>query len=230
MTASRRVRRRARLFVIAGVNGAGKSSVLAAAIEAAGGRYFNPDEATQQILRHNPEASLAEANAAAWLEGKRLVERAIAEALVFAFETTLGGQTMTSLLHRALDAGHEVHMRYVGLDGPDLHIARVRARVAAGGHDIPETKIRERYDQSRRHLVELVPVLTSLEVFDNTHEAPPREGMQPMPILLLRTTHGEVDYIAQLGSIPEWAKPVVMAALRLRAPEVTRSHKGRKRR
>ena len=105
-------------------------------------------------------------------------------------------------------------MRYVGLEGADLHIARVRARAAGGGHDIPETRIRERYDYSRQHLVELVPMLTSLDVFDNTNEAPPREGMRPTPALLLRTARGKVEYVAPLASIREWAKPIVMAALR----------------
>jgi len=59
----------------------------------AGADYFNPDEATARILAANPDISTADANSAAWHEGKRLLERAIAERLDFAFETTLGGHT-----------------------------------------------------------------------------------------------------------------------------------------
>ena len=31
---------------------------------------------------------------------------------------------------------------FVGLSSPELHMARVRSRVARGGHDIPEEKLR----------------------------------------------------------------------------------------
>jgi hypothetical protein len=58
----------------------------------AGGDYFNPDEALARILAASPAVSTAEANSAAWDEGKRLVERAIAERLDFAFEKTLAGR------------------------------------------------------------------------------------------------------------------------------------------
>jgi len=205
--------RRGRLFVLAGVNGAGKSSVAGEAVRAAGGEYFNPDEATARILSANPGATLSAANAAAWLQGRRLLERAIAERLDYAFETTLGGTTITRLLGNALDAGLEVHVRYVGLEGVDLHIARVRARFAAGGHDIPEEKIRERYVQSRRNLIRLLPRLTDLTVFDNSAEQPPMQGGRPEPSLLLHTALGAMLKIAPLNSIPAWAKPIVMAAL-----------------
>ncbi len=54
------------------------------------------------------------------------LERAIAERLNFAFETTLGGRTITALLDAALSAGVEVRVWYVGLSSVDLHIARAR--------------------------------------------------------------------------------------------------------
>src|SRR4029077_14820825 len=92
-----------RLYPLAGVNGAGKSSVGGAMIRATGADYFNPDEAARQIVEVNPQASVAEANGAAWLEGKRLLQRAIAEHGNFAFETTLGGTTITKLLRDAID-------------------------------------------------------------------------------------------------------------------------------
>ena len=68
----------------------------------AGVEYFNPDQAARLIRARHPGASQTDANSAAWQEGKRLLERAIAERLTFAFETTLGGTTMTALLERAL--------------------------------------------------------------------------------------------------------------------------------
>jgi predicted ABC-type ATPase len=153
------------------------------------------------------------ANAEAWEVGRRHLVRVIEEGLTYAFETTLGGRTITHLLLVALRAGREVHMRYVGLDGPERHIARVRTRVAAGGHDIPESTIRQRYVNSRANLLSLLPHLTSLELYDNTSEASPGAGVAPEPILLLRMDRGRITSMVSLDSIPEWAKPIVMAAM-----------------
>lgn len=124
--------------------------------------YFNSDVAAQEITSQNPGISQVEANSAAWQEGKRLLERAIAEKLDFAFETTLGGRTITALLEKALSEGIEVRIWYVGLATVELHIARVRSRVRKGGHPIPEERIRERYVQSRLNLIRLLPKLTNL--------------------------------------------------------------------
>lgn len=55
----------------------------------------------------------AEANSRAWLHGKRLLEKAIADRLNFAFETTLGGNTIPALLERAHSSGIAVRVWYV---------------------------------------------------------------------------------------------------------------------
>jgi hypothetical protein len=78
------------IYVLAGANGAGKSSIGGAAMLQHGVEYFNPDEAARRILAANPTITQEDANSAAWHEGKRLLERAITERLNFAFETTLG--------------------------------------------------------------------------------------------------------------------------------------------
>jgi hypothetical protein len=93
------------IYVLAGANGAGKSSVAGAMFSAKGTPYFNPDDATRLILSANPKITLAQANSEAWYQGKRLLERAIGERLTFALETTLGGKTITALLDTALLAG-----------------------------------------------------------------------------------------------------------------------------
>ena len=202
--------------MLAGVNGAGKSSVGGATLRRNGADYFNPDEATRRILAVNAGASLEEANSAAWLEGRRLLERAIAERLDFAFETTLGGNTIARLLETALAAGVEVRVWFVGLSSPELHIARVRERVAAGGHDIPEAKIRERFDASRLNLIRLLPKLTELRVYDNSAEGDPKRGKVPRPRLIVHVIQGAVRERCALEDVPDWAKPIVLAAVRLR--------------
>ena len=91
---------------------------------------------------------------------------------------------------------------------PDLHIQRVRARVKRGGHDIPEDKIRERYDASRRNLIKLVAHLTTLRLYDNSKET---RG-SPRPRLIMAMEHGRVVTL-DTAKVPAWAKPIVGATL-----------------
>jgi len=202
------------IYVIAGTNGAGKSSLAGAAFRQHGVETFDPDAAARVIAARLPGLSAAEVNSAAWHQGRRLLERAIAERLSFAFETTLGGGTMTALLERALASGLEVRVWYVGLDSPERHLARVRGRVARGGHDIPEATVRRRYHTSRLNLVRLLPRLTELRVYDNSAEADPAAGGAPEPRLLLHTRGGRLVASCPLPTTPAWAKPIMAAALR----------------
>ncbi len=206
-----------RITVLAGTNGAGKSSIGGAALRRNKAHYFNPDEAARRIMRAAPALSQAAANARAWQEGKRLLEDAIAKRQDFAFETTLGGNTMTGLLHTALDEGLEVWIWYAGLDSPERHLARVASRVAGGGHDIPEEAIRTRYDSSRKNLIGLLPRITVLRMFDNSAEADPQSGKQPKLRLILHLERGKVVEPRDLRATPEWAKPIVAAALKNQA-------------
>jgi predicted ABC-type ATPase len=202
------------IYVLAGTNGAGKSSIAGAMFQQEGVEYFNPDEAARRIRSSHPGITQMDANGAAWQAGRRLLERAIDERCHFAFETTLGGNTITGLLASALAAGIEVRIWYVGLRSPELHIARVRARVAKGGHDIPAATIRDRYDRSRLHLIHLLPTLTELRVYDNSADADPRRGVPPEPTLLLHVLRGKVVRSCDLALTPDWAKPIVTIALR----------------
>lgn len=204
-----------RIYVLAGVNGAGKSSIGGAMLRAAGADYYNPDEATRALIAANPGLDEAKANAAAWRQGKRLLEKAIGERLNFAFETTLGGSTMARLLREAASQKFEVRIFYVGLASPEEHIARVAHRVSQGGHDIPETTIRRRWRHSRQNLIDLLPAMTEVRVYDNSGFADPAAGDAPEPTLVLHLRDGDIVGPPDLSATPQWAKPIVAAALKM---------------
>lgn len=207
----------AQIHVLAGVNGVGKSSVVGATIRDKGGEYYNPDEAAREIMAANPGLGQAEANAAAWEQGRKMLQRAIDQRLDFTFETTLGGTTMPALLAEAAKRGLEVHVFYVGLDSADTCIERVRQRVSAGGHDISDADVRRRYRHSLINLVKLLPVLTGLRMYDNSASADLAEGQAPKPVLVLHMDRGRIVGPSDLTATPAWAKPVVAAALELAA-------------
>ncbi|HXH40992.1 MAG TPA: AAA family ATPase [Thermoanaerobaculia bacterium] len=204
------------IFVLAGVNGAGKSSVGGALLREKKLDYFNPDEVARRI-RKTVGGSIDDANALAWQEGKRRLESAIEARSSYAFESTLGGNTIPRLLREAAEGGIPIFVWYTGLATLEQHIARVRARVASGGHDIPEGMIRQRWNNSRRNLIGLMPFLTELRVFDNSQEGDPAAGTIPQPRQLLRWREGLIVAPTPevLATTPEWAMPIVVQALKL---------------
>src|SRR5438552_2298289 len=102
------------IFVLAGVNGAGQSSIGGAQLHEQGLDYFNADEVARRI-HETRDLSVDEANALAWNEGKRRLEQAIEKRSNYAFESTLGGRTIPGLLVAAAEAGFEILVWYAGL-------------------------------------------------------------------------------------------------------------------
>lgn len=203
------------ITVIAGVNGAGKSSVIGSWLRARGGEYFNPDEAAQRLRAQKAAMGLDEANATAWKMGFDQLSQAIDDGSPYTFETTLGGNTITNKLHEAIEKGQPVSVFYCGLASVDLHIQRVAARVERGGHDIPIEKIRQRYESSIANLVTLVPACCQVLVFDNSN---PLRDDKPSPVKLLHLLEDRFSQ-APIADMPEWAKPVAGEALRRVYPD-----------
>ena len=132
----------------------------------------------------------------------------------------------------AAEAGFEVRIWYVGLAGLELHLARIKARVKHGGHDIPEADVRRRFDQSRLQLIELLPHLSELRVRQQ-HRIKPAEGQAPQlqPVLHSKRSAPKAalevlvpNSPQALARTPEWAKPIVMAAIK---PQQARGQQSR---
>jgi predicted ABC-type ATPase len=107
-----------------------------------------------------------------------------------------------------------VKIFFVGLTSVELHLRRVAARAKAGGHDIPDKKILERWQNSRLNLIRLLPRLKELVLWDNSAEADfVRDA--PKPVLLLHVQDGAITKPMDLAHTPQWAKPIVAAAIGL---------------
>jgi predicted ABC-type ATPase len=210
-------RERPFIFVLAGVHGAGKSSVAGGILRTFGLTWFNSDTFSHELMASGASKEVADGDARAY--GKTQLEAAIADGTSFAFETTLGATTIPRLLGEAA-ATHDVMMIFCGLASVQMHIDRVAFRARQGGHDIPEDKIRGRWDSSRHNLIALLRRLAQLQLFDNSTEAPLGDDV-PFPTLVLEMKAGRVVYpggddVAALEVTPDWAKPIVAAAFRCR--------------
>ncbi|MDO5139644.1 MAG: zeta toxin family protein [Oscillospiraceae bacterium] len=150
-----------RLLVFAGPNGSGKSTVTKGIPLV--GLYVNADD----IKRSTNCSDIEAAQEADLIRNSLLAER-----LDFTFETVLSTDRNLNLLHRAKEAGYRIHAVFVLTIDPEINVQRVQNRVASGGHDVPEEKIRSRYSRSLGNLSELVRIADMTRVLDNSGEEP----------------------------------------------------------
>ena len=87
----------------------------------------------------------------------------------------------------------------MALGNPDLHIERVRLRVAQGGHDIPDADIRRRYFRSLSRAPKAIRLAEEATVLDNTG---------PIPRRLLMFRKGRIVW--SLNSLPAWVQELVL--------------------
>jgi hypothetical protein len=76
-----------------------------------------------------------------------------------------------------------------------------------------EWHFRHRY-QGREHLIQLLPNLTEMKLYDNSAEADLDAGAAPRPKLLLHVIKGHIKEMYNARQMPEWAKPIVAVALK----------------
>jgi predicted ABC-type ATPase len=160
------------VIVLAGCNGAGKTtasrSILADTLGVL--TFVNADVIAQGLSGFDP--------AGAALEASRIMLRRLHELAgqraSFAFETTLAARSLASWLDGLRQSGYVVRLFYFWPGSADLAVARVAMRVRAGGHDVPEGTIRQRYGRSLRNFFELYrPVVSAWHVFDTSAGGPP---------------------------------------------------------
>lgn len=139
-------------IVLAGPNGAGKTTFASAFLSTSeeNPAFVNADEIAREAPLSNMPVGLRNIRAA------RVMLNAV-DALAdihadFIFETTLATLTYVRKIHSWQTMGYTVVLLYLRLSGVEDSIARVRRRVQAGGHDIPEAIIRRRFARSLRYL------------------------------------------------------------------------------
>ena len=132
-----------RLYIISGCNGAGKTtasySLLPEMLNCK--EFVNSDEFAKGLSPFDPSKASIQASRYMLLKIRYLLKRQED----FAVETTLATRTLLKICKTAQAAGYTITLLYFWLNSPDLAIDRVRARVEAGGHNIPVDTIIRRY-------------------------------------------------------------------------------------
>jgi predicted ABC-type ATPase len=86
----------------------------------------------------------------------------------FSFETVLSHPEKIQFLKKAKKAGHKIYLYFVCIDDVRVNIERVKSRFKQGGHNVPESKIRERYTRTLELLFEVLKVCYKAYLFDNS--------------------------------------------------------------
>ena len=182
--------RKPRIFVFAGPNGSGKTTVWRSLPTF--GAYINADDLKK-------EYGLSDLEAAQQAEALRNMLLNLGKD--FSFETVLSTERNLLLLEKAKANGYEIVCIYVLTCDENINVARVKARHMAGGHDVPEDKIRSRYHRALALLPRLIALSDKILIYDNSD----------YPRLIFSKEHGHSNIFPN----HHWPEPVLRKLLGL---------------
>ena len=180
--------RRPRLTIIAGANGSGKTTLTGwnsdvfRAIP-----ILDPDAIARTLQSTSPAAFPIAAARQVLASAKEHVSKHES----FAVETTLAGKHHLQMMVDARNRGFEVVLVYIGTESVEINLVRIRDRVLAGGHDVPESDVRRRFQRSFENLPIAMERADHTILFDNSTEegyrligvlgASGRQWFEPVP-------------------------------------------------
>ena len=180
------------LVMLAGPNGAGKSTFYARHLATSSLPFLNAD-------LFAAKAGIEAKDAAAILDASR--DHMVARRLGFITETVFSDPVgaKLDLLRRAIAAGYDVTLLFIGIASPALSSLRIDQRIAEGGHDVPRDRLQRRHEASLANLAQAITFVPTVHIYDNsTVEAPHR---------LIATYHdGERTFVVR--DLPRWARAV----------------------
>ncbi len=168
-----------RIVIIAGPNGAGKSTFAVDYLQNEDcPRFVNADQLAAGLSRFEPDLTAVQA-------GKvmlKAIEDNTKRGHSFAFETTLSGRGHARSIVKWRQRGYRVTLVFLRLPSPEMAMARVRQRVAEGGHAVPEATVRRRFRAGWRNFETLYrDLVDEWLLYDNSGAEPilVAEGKRP---------------------------------------------------
>jgi predicted ABC-type ATPase len=132
---------------------------------------------------------------------QKLLEKRVS----FSFETVMSSRDKVALLEKAQRLGYRTYLYYIATEDPAINVARVKARVNLGGHDVPEDKIVSRYQRSLDLLLPAVKHTHRAYLFDNS-----RHGGDHLWVAEI--TNGQ-DLELLCDPMPRWFQKAVWAKI-----------------
>ncbi|MEE4240348.1 MAG: AAA family ATPase [Desulfopila sp.] len=152
------------LWVLAGGNGAGKSTFYQHYLSRYGIKFVNADLIARTMDPDHPERLSYEAAMLA----TEMRENMIAQGESFCFETVFSHPAKIDFIAMAKTRGYTVILVYIHLSDPGLNEARVYQRTLEGGHDVPADKIRSRIPKTMNNIKTTLPLVDEAWILDNS--------------------------------------------------------------
>lgn len=155
------------IHIIAGANGAGKSSLARITLLPnflSSNEFVNADEIAKILSPENPEKSALSA-------GKLMLKRMeflVKEGFDFAFETTLSAKTYLNFIRQAQSTGYNVNLIFLKLENFQLAQERVLTRVSKGGHNIEPDVICRRFQRGLKNLDAYLSVVNTATIYESS--------------------------------------------------------------
>ena len=204
-----RVGRAPVLVMLAGSNGAGKSTFHEAYLAALGLPFVNADLIAAELRSGAraipPHLGALPIDHAAQRLADEEREASVVLGRSFITETVLSDPVgaKIALLRDARSRGYHVWLLFVGIGSSALSRARVRERVAArGGHDVPDDRIDERYPRTLANLPGAVAAASEAVLLDNDSVEEPYRFIAHFR---------EGTLVKRSRRSPQWAAPVLTA-------------------
>ncbi len=134
-----------------------------------------------------------------------LRQKLLQKRVSFSFETVMSSPDKVALLKQAQSLGYRTYLYYIATEDPSINVARVKARVNLGGHDVPEDKIVSRYARSLDLLLPAVKHTHRAYLFDNS-----RHGGDHLWVAEI--TNGQ-DLVLLCDPMPRWFQKAVWSKI-----------------
>jgi len=152
------------LWILAGGNGAGKSTFYRQRLQSKGVQFINADLIEKQLKLPPEPTSSYKAAQLAQLRIRELFD----EGASFCFETVFSHHSKLDLITEAQQRGYQVTLVFIHLSDTRLNELRVAQRVTEGGHAVPVEKIATRIERLHHLMIKAVAQSDHAYLLDNS--------------------------------------------------------------
>lgn len=184
------------VWVLAGGNGAGKSTFYQVALAPKGVKLVNADTIAKIINPERPETVSYQAAGIA----EKIRSALLRQGTSFCFETVFSHPSKIDFIATAKALGYQVILVYIHLETSQLNEARVRQRVSEGGHDVPAEKIRGRIPRTMQYVAAALALVDEARLLDNSLRDDPFRQ-----VAIVR--QGACVWAAE--PLPAWARQII---------------------